>query len=158
MPNETREAIAARVAEIAVRAAAPEGIEIVETQLLGSGSQRLLRISIDKPAGVTHADCEFLSHQVGTVLDMEDVIPGGRYTLEVSSPGLERPLKNATDFARFSGQKAKIVLREPVEGKTVWTGTLGGCSDGRVMVDEGGGRTVTLPLDQVRKANLKFDW
>ncbi len=158
MPNETREAITARVTEIAARAAAPEGIEIVETQLLGSGNQRVLRIFIDKPAGVTHADCEFVSLQVGTVLDMEDVIPGGRYTLEVSSTGLERPLKSAADFTRFAGQKAKIVLRQPVEGKTVWTGIIGGCSDGQIAVDEGAGKTAMLPLDQVRKANLKFDW
>ncbi len=157
MPNQTREALAARVAEIAARVAGAEGIEIVETQLLGSGAQRLLRIFIDKPGGVTHADCEFISQQVGTVLDMEDTIPGGRYTLEVSSPGLERPLKTASDFARFAGQKAKIVLREPVEEKTFWTGTLGGCSEGRITLDAGG-KTVTLPLEQVRKANLKFDW
>jgi ribosome maturation factor RimP len=158
MPNETREAITARVTEIATRAAAPEGIEIVETQLLGSGNQRVLRIFIDKPSGVTHADCEYMSVQVGTVLDMEDVIPDGRYTLEVSSPGLERPLRSAADFSRFAGQKAKIVLRQPVDGKTVWIGVIGGCSDGRISVDEGEGKTVTLPLDQVRKAHLKFDW
>jgi len=95
MPDRNREAITARVTEVAERVAQTENIEIVEVQFLGGGSGRLLRIFIDKPEGVSHADCEFISHQVGTILDVEDVIPGGRYTLEVSSPGLERKLTRA---------------------------------------------------------------
>lgn len=158
MPETNRDAVAAKVAEIAARVGAREGIEIVETQLLGSGSRRLLRIYIDKPAGVTHADCELVSQQVGTILDVEDVIPGSGYTLEVSSPGVERPLKSPGDFARFTGQKAKIVLREPVENQKAWIGVLAGVHDGRVDLDAGAGRTVSLPLAQVQKANLKFEW
>ena len=82
-----RNTVVEKVREIAERAGASEGSEIVDVQLLGGGGTRVLRIFIDKPAGVTHADCEFMSQQVGTILDVEDVIPGGRYTLEVSSPG-----------------------------------------------------------------------
>ncbi len=158
MPDPIRETIAAKVAAVAERVGMAEGIEIVETQLLGSGKHRLLRIYIDKPAGVTHSDCEFISHQVGTILDIEDVIPGGSYTLEVSSPGVERPLRAAVDFERFTGQKAKIVLREPVENQKLWMGTLAGCRDGQITLDAGNGKAVSFPLEQVQKANLKFDW
>lgn len=158
MPEANKEAITAKVIEIAERAGAPEGIEIVEVLLLGGGNSRVLRIFIDKPSGVTHADCEFMSTQVGTVLDVEDVIPGGSYTLEISSPGVERPLKGARDFERFTGQKAKIVLREPVENQRAWIGVLAGFSDGRISLDSGAGKTVSIPLDRVQKAHLKFEW
>src|SRR5580658_3556892 len=162
-----KEEIVAKIAEIAERVAEPEGIEIVEVQLLGAGRGRLLRLYIDRaaseaspdrPQGVTHADCEFISHQVGTILDIEDVIPGDSYTLEVSSPGLERKLSKAKDFERFVGQKAKVVLREPVENQRSWEGRLAGISEGIVALEPAAGRVIHFPLDQVQKANLKFDW
>ena len=168
-----KEEIVAKIAEIAERVADPEGIEIVEVQLLGAGRGRLLRIFIDRPGsgeaspdrphGVSHADCEFISQQVGTILDIEDVIPGDSYTLEVSSPGLERKLSKAKDFERFVGQKAKVVLREPVENQRRWEGRLVGISQGIVALEvaalqPAAGRVIHFPLDQVQKANLKFDW
>jgi ribosome maturation factor RimP len=167
-----KEEIVAKIAEIAERVAEPEGIEIVEVQLLGAGRGRLLRLYIDRaaseaspdrPQGVTHADCEFISHQVGTILDIEDVIPGDSYTLEVSSPGLERKLSKPKDFERFVGQKAKVVLREPVENQRRWEGKIAGISQGVVALEVGAlepsaGRVIRFPLAQVEKANLKFDW
>jgi len=162
-----KEEVVAKIAEIAERVADSEGIEIVDVQLLGAGRGRLLRIFIDRPAGdasvdrphgVSHADCEFISHQVGTILDIEDVIPGDSYTLEVSSPGLERKLSKAKDFERFVGQKAKVVLREPVENQRSWEGKLAGISEGIVALEPAAGRVIHFPLDQVQKANLKFDW
>src|ERR1700691_6262184 len=162
-----KEEIVAKIAAIAERVAASEGIEIVDVQLLGAGRGRLLRIFIDRPSGgaaddrplgVSHADCEFISHQVGTILDIEDVIPGDSYTLEVSSPGLERKLSKAKDFERFLGQKAKVVLREPVENQRSWEGRLAGISQGIVALEPAAGRVIHFPLDQVQKANLKFDW
>ena len=81
-----RTAVVEKVREIAERVGASEGVEVVDVQLLGGGNSRVLRIFIDKPQGVTHADCEFMSHNAGAILDVEDVIPGGHYTLEVSSP------------------------------------------------------------------------
>ncbi len=170
-----KEEIVAKIAEIAERVADPEGIEIVDVQLLGAGRGRLLRIFIDRfagsprpgsgggaaedrPLGVSHADCEFISHQVGTILDIEDVIPGDSYTLEVSSPGLERKLSKPKDFERFVGQKAKVVLREPVENQRRWEGKLAGISQGIVALEPAAGRVIHFPLDQVQKANLKFDW
>jgi len=158
MPESNKEAITAKVTEIAERAGASEGIEVVETLLLGGGNSRVLRIFIDKPSGVTHADCEFMSVQVGTILDVEDVIPGGSYTLEISSPGVERPLRKAQDFQRFTGQKAKIVLRQPIENQRAWIGVLTGFSEGTISLDSGAGKTVSIPLDQVQKAHLKFEW
>src|ERR1700681_4163225 len=118
-------AVVSKIEEIAERVAGSEGIEIVEVELKGGGRNQLLRISIDKPEGVTHADCELVSHQVGTILDVEDVVPG-HYTLEVSSPGVERKLLKPNDYIRFQGKKAKIVLREPVEQQRHWEGTLAG--------------------------------
>jgi ribosome maturation factor RimP len=168
-----KEEIVAKIAEIAERVADPEGIEIVDVELLGAGRGRLLRISIDRPKapavsgesphGVSHADCEFISQQVGTILDIEDVIPGDSYTLEVSSPGLERKLSKPKDFERFVGHKARIVLREPVENQRRWEGKLAGISEGIVALEvpalePASGRVIHFPLIQVQKANLKFDW
>jgi ribosome maturation factor RimP len=124
----------------------------------GGGSQRLVRISIDKPAGVTHADCETVSQQVGTILDVEDAVPGGRYTLEVSSPGVERKLLKPGDYERFQGKKAKITLRDALSGRRTWEGTLAGLAEGRVTLETAPGSSIQLPLDRIQKANLKFEW
>jgi len=153
-----KEAIISKITEIAQRVGNSENIEIVDVELLGSGRGRLLRIYIDRPQGVTHADCETISQQVGTILDVEDVIPGNSYTLEVSSPGLERKLNKAQDFERFVGQRAKVVLREPVENQRSWIGKLAGFSEGIVALEPSAGKVIHFPLTQVEKANLKFEW
>jgi ribosome maturation factor RimP len=158
MAERRNEAIVAKVTEIAERVAASEGIEVVEVQFLGAGRNRVLRIFIDKPAGVTHGDCELVSQQVGTILDVEDVIPGGSYHLEISSPGVERRLSKPRDFERFVGQKAKVTLREPVENQRHWTGTLAAFEDGQVTLEPQAGKLIRFPLAQVEKANLKFEW
>src|SRR3984893_1407163 len=103
-----------QIEAIAERVAAPAGIEIVEVELKGSGKHYLLRIYIDKPEGVTHADCELVSREMSAILDVEDPIPG-TYELEVSSPGVERPLLKLQDWQRFTGKKVKVVLKEPVK-------------------------------------------
>ena len=153
-----REEVTAKVQEIAERVGASGGLEVVEVQLLGGGGARVLRIFIDKPEGVTHADCEMISHNVGTILDEEDVIPGLHYTLEVSSPGVERKLTKPRDFERFMGQKVKIALREPVENQKHWMGTLKGFTEGILTLEPSPGKSVQFPLEQVEKANLKFEW
>lgn len=147
-----------KVTEIVERAGRKSGIEAVEIELKGSGNSRVLRIFIDKPEGVTHADCQHISDYVGTVLDVEEVIPDGRYTLEVSSPGVERKLSRPRDFERFTGQNAKIVLTEPIEDRKVWEGKLAGFSDGTITLEPAQGEPVKIPLGQVARANLKFDW
>lgn len=153
-----QETILAKVKAIAERVASSEGLEVVDLDLVGGATGRVLRIYLDKPAGVTHADCETVSHQVGVILDVEDVIPGGRYTLEVSSPGVERRLSRAQDFARFQGQKVKIALREPLDGRRHWEGTLADYSEGVVTLEPSSGERLTFGLDQIQKANLKFEW
>jgi ribosome maturation factor RimP len=152
----------AQITAIVERAGSREGIEPVEVQFLGSGRNRLLRIYIDKEGGVTHTDCERVSQYVGTVLDVEDVIPGGAYTLEVSSPGVERKLTKPRDFERFIGQKVKLVLREPLEepaGRQLyWEGVLAAFRDSVLTLEPGQGQAVQIPLDKVSRANLKFEW
>src|SRR5579872_1889882 len=111
-----REETISKITAIAEQAAAPAGIEIVEVELKGSGRHHLLRIYIDRPEGVSHADCELVSRAVSAALDAEDPIPGS-YELEVSSPGVERKLNKWQDWVRFCGNKAKVVLREPVHAE-----------------------------------------
>jgi len=156
--DRNREAITSKVLEIARRVGSSQGIEIVDVQLLGGGGGRVLRIFIDKPAGVTHADCEFISQHVGTILDVEDVVPGARYTLEVSSPGVERKLTKPSEFERFVGQKVKVVLRQPVDNQRHWVGALKSFAEGIITLEPSPGRSVQFPLEQVEKANLKFEW
>lgn len=148
-----------KVTRIVERAGRDNSIEPVEVVWTGSGKHRLLRIFIDKPGGVTHGDCEEISRYVGTVLDAEDAMPGASYTLEVSSPGLERKLSKPRDFERYTGQRVKVVLLEPVAGKTVWDGLLAAFSpDGEITLAPSSGDPVRFRLDQVSRANLKFEW
>ena len=158
MSDRNREGTITKVQEIAERVGSTAGIEIVDVQLLGGGGSRLLRIFIDKQEGVTHGDCEFISQQVGTILDVEDVIPGERYTLEVSSPGVERKLTKPREFERFVGQKVKIVLRQPVDNQRHWVGALTSFAEGIITLEPSPGRSLKIPLEQVEKANLKFEW
>jgi len=152
-----RQQVVSKIEEIAQRVAASDGMEVVEVEFKGSGGNQLVRISIDKPEGVSHADCELVSQQVGTILDVEDVVPG-HYTLEVSSPGVERKLLKPHDYIRFQGKKAKIVLREPFENQRHLQGTLAGLDNGTVLLDTGAGRILRFPLNQVERAHLKFEW
>jgi ribosome maturation factor RimP len=153
-----REAVASKIEEIAGRVAGSEGLEVVEVEVKGGGNSRFVRISIDKPEGVTHADCELVSQQVGTILDVEDVVPGGRYTLEVSSPGVERKLVKPADFERFQGKKVKIALRTAIDGRRNFEGTLARFAAGIVSLETAPGQQLHFGLDQVLKAHLKFEW
>ena len=145
--------------------AQPEGIEIVEIDLKGSGRHQVLLIVIDKPAGVTHGDCEFISQQVSAILDVEDIVRG-TYNLEVSSPGVERKLVKWRDWERFTGQKAKVVLREPVAAAAArsdlkyFEGVIARSdNDARtVTVELPDGAEVTFPVEKVDRAHLKFEW
>jgi ribosome maturation factor RimP len=152
------DSVASKIEEIANRVAESEGLEVVEVEVKGGGQHRFVRISIDKPEGVSHGDCELISQQVGTILDVEDVVPGGRYTLEVSSPGVERKLLKPRDYERFQGKKAKVTLRDPVDGRRNWEGTLAGIEDGLIRLDLERGDPLRFAFEQVQKANLKFEW
>lgn len=159
MPATTKEAVVEKIREIAERVGASEGIEIVEVEVLGGGNQRLVRIFIDQPEGVTHGDCELISQNVGAILDVEDVVPGDqRYTLEVSSPGVERKLSKPRDFERYLGKKVKLILRDPVDNQRRWEGTLADFRENKVTLDAAPGKTIQFDLSQIEKANLKFEW
>jgi ribosome maturation factor RimP len=158
MAQTNRDGVVTRITEIAERVAQSEGLEIVEIEFLGGGASRLLRVYIDKPEGVTHGDCENISYRLGAVLDEEDIVPGEKYTLEVSSPGVERKLTKPADYQRFTGQKAKIALTDPVEAQKHWVGVIRALDGNVVTLEPSEGKLVQIPLDKVRKANLKFEW
>jgi ribosome maturation factor RimP len=145
-----------RIRDAAERAARTAGVEIVDVEWK-IGKQRFLRVYIDKPEGVSHSDCQAVSEQLGVLLDVEDLVPGSRYILEVSSPGLDRKLTKAADFERFVGRLARISTMEPVENSKFFEGRLAGHVDGLVKIDVKG-RIVELPLAGIRKANLVVEW
>src|SRR5215471_711039 len=153
------------VQAIAERVAATSGLEVVEMELRGGGKSRMLRVFVDKPGGVTHEDCAQFSREFGTILDVEDVVPGGSYVLEVSSPGLDRRLTRAADYERFTGSKVKLLTREPVNGNRHFEGRLESFRDGRLTLDLSEARRKHRPkqdapqkleidLVNVEKANL----
>jgi ribosome maturation factor RimP len=162
-----------RVREIAERVAASSGLEIVEIEFLGGGKARMLRVFLDKVAagteplaGVTHEDCANFSREFGTILDVEDVMPGS-YTLEVSSPGLDRKLIKAADFVRFTGSRMKLTTRQPVENNRHFEGRLESFADGRLTLDLSvashksrkkmgatAGEKIEIDFANVEKANL----
>jgi ribosome maturation factor RimP len=153
-----------KVRGIADRVASSSGLEVVEIELRGGGKNRMLRVFIDKPAGVTHEDCANFSREFGTILDVEDAIPGAAYVLEVSSPGLDRKLTRAADFERFAGSRVKLMTREPVNGNRRFEGRLDSFRDGRLTVDLSASpkkqrtadtsQKVEIDLANVEKANL----
>jgi ribosome maturation factor RimP len=147
-----------RITELSEQAALDTGIEIAEIQLRGAGRSRLLRVYIDKPSGVTHADCELISRNLGKLLDDEDAVPGESYTLEVSSPGLDRNLSKPRDFERVVGQKIRVGVQEPIEGQRWFEGKLARLADGVLELETGPEHMVRVPLGQVQKAKLKFEW
>jgi ribosome maturation factor RimP len=152
-----KQSVLAKIEEVAGRVAATDGIEIVEIELKGGGKNQFLRISIDKPEGVTHDDCEKVSREVGDILDADDLITA-HYTLEVSSPGVERKLLKVKDFERFQGKKAKIALREPISGQRHFEGTIAGVENETISLSLAAGSEIQFPYAQVERANLKFEW
>jgi ribosome maturation factor RimP len=162
-----------RVRAIADRVAASSGLEVIEVEFLGGGKARMLRVFLDKPAagndpmaGVTHEDCANFSREFGTILDVEDVMPGS-YTLEVSSPGLDRRLVKAADFTRFTGSRLKLMTRQPVDNNRHFEGRLESFENGRLTLDlsvashksrkkmgDSAGKKIEIEFANVEKANL----
>ena len=184
------------IRERAGRVAGSHGLEVVDVELQGSGKRRVLRVFLEKDAagraalterakadeaaaaelpkgvpverlsGVTHEDCSAFAQDFGTVLDVEDLVPGAEYTLEVSSPGIERKLSRPEEFERFAGSLVKVQTFTPVNGNRHWQGRLTRFSDGVLMLDltavkqKGKARkaaateTVEIALGNVERANL----
>ena len=172
-----------KIRAAAERVARSEGLEVVDVEWK-IGKQRFLRVYIDRVANpqavitgaagpldavetvhdpfpkISHADCERVSQQLSVILDVEELVPGPGYILEVSSPGMDRALKKATDFERFRGRLAKISTTEPVGDAKFFEGRLAGFANGKVRMELKGkeARTVELPLATIRKANLVVEF
>jgi ribosome maturation factor RimP len=166
-----------KVREAAERVARSQGLEVVDVEWK-IGKQRFLRVYIDrvppaKPAEaiegeeapspypkISHADCERVSQQLSVILDVEELIPGPGYVLEISSPGMDRALTKAADFERFTGRLAKISTAEPIGEAKFFEGRLRGFADGNVRMELKGkdARIVDIPLGAIRKANLVVEF
>jgi ribosome maturation factor RimP len=149
-------AVAERVREIAEQTAIDHGLELVHAELAGPEGHPIVRLFIDKPGGVTHDDCSKVSHQMSTVLDVEDFIHSA-YVLEVSSPGLERGLYKRADYERFAGSMARIKARSPIKGQRNFRGRILGVANDNVIVDDRTSGRVEVPLEGIVKANLEAD-
>jgi ribosome maturation factor RimP len=153
-----------QVREVAARVASTYGLDIFDVQYRREAAGMVLRIRIDRPgAGATAEDsvsvddCARISRDLSAVLDVEDIVPTA-YTLEVSSPGLDRPLRGADDFRRFAGRRAKLVMREAVDGQTFVKGRLAGVEDQHVVVETDQGRRHRVPLGAITRANLEVEF
>jgi len=141
----------------AERVAASAGLEVVDVEWK-VGRQRFLRVTVDKPGGVSHGDCERVSQELGVILDVEELVPGTTgYVLEVSSPGLDRELKQPAEFQRFAGRLARISLSQPFEQNTFYEGRLEGIAQGHVQLAVQG-RVLSLPFEWIRKAKLVVEF
>jgi ribosome maturation factor RimP len=148
--------IAERVQEIAERVAIDHGLELVHVEVAGPENKPIVRVFIDKPQGVTHDDCSEVSTHIGTILDVEDFIHAA-YTLEVSSPGLERGLYKRADYERFAGSNAKLKTRQPIDGQRNFRGRLLGIEGDEVVFDDRTNGRVQIPLESITKANIEVD-
>jgi ribosome maturation factor RimP len=166
-----------KIREAAERVARSEGLEVVDVEWK-IGKQRFLRVYIDRvpptqpaeaiageeDAGsypkVSHSDCERVSQQLSVILDVEELIPGPGYILEISSPGLDRALRSEKDFRRFTGRLAKVSTTEPIGEARFFEGRLKGTADGKVRMELKGkeSRMVEIPLHTIRKANLVVEF
>lgn len=150
-----KEEILDKVRALAAPLAAQEGMELVDVELGGPGGRQTLRLFIDKPGGISLDDCSSVSRVVSAALDVEDPLQGS-YDLEVSSPGLDRPLRTPEHFEKFAGQKVRVRTFGPVpecENRKTFVGLLKGYAEGKVIVDVDG-KLFQVPHAQVSKANL----
>jgi len=153
-----------QVREMAARIAGSYGLEIFDVQFRREGQGMVLRVQIDRPGPAATADesvsveeCAAVSRELSAALDVDDVLPGA-YTLEVSSPGLDRPLRSADDYRRFAGRRAKLVMRVKVDGQGFFKGRLRGVDAGDVLIDGDDGRPHRVPLAVITRANLEVEF
>lgn len=156
-----------RINAIADRVARDHGLELFDLQFRRESIGWVLRIFLDRSAevavtpgqsneGVTLEDCQRVSHDVSAVLDAEDAVDGS-YTLEVSSPGLDRPLRSAKDYQRFTGRLAKLVVMAPISGRKHFTGRLKGIDDTDVILEVNREEVYRIPLDSIVRARLEIE-
>jgi ribosome maturation factor RimP len=153
-----------QIRAIAERVAAARGLEIWDVQSRREASGHVVRVFIDRPGpaataeeSVSIEDCEQVNREMSTILDVEDPLPFA-YTLEVSSPGLDRPLRGVDDYQRFAGRLAKIVVREPVDNQKAFEGRLGGVDGDVVLLEARNGRLHRLPLRLIARGRLEVEF
>jgi len=156
--------VVGQIRTMASRVAESYGLEIFDVQFRREAHGMVLRIQIDRPGpagtadeSVSVDDCANVSRDLSAMLDVEDVVPS-QYTLEVSSPGLDRPLRRAEDYQRFVGRRAKLVVRQAVDGQKFFRGTLGGIDAGDVLIDADDRKRHRVPLGVITRANLEVDF
>ena len=153
-----------QIRAIAERVAASRGLEIWDIQSRREASGHVVRVFIDRPGpaatpeeSVSIEDCEQVNRELSTILDVEDPLPFA-YTLEVSSPGLDRPLRDANDYQRFAGRLAKIVVSEPVDNQKAFAGRLRGLEENDVMLETPNGRMHRLPMRLITRGRLDVEF
>jgi ribosome maturation factor RimP len=153
-----------QVRAAAARVAGSYGLEIFDVQFRREASGMVLRVQIDRPGPAASADdsvsvddCASVSRDLSAILDVEDIVPTA-YTLEVSSPGLDRPLRGLDDYRRFAGRRAKVVLRQQIDGQGFVKGRLAGADGNEVLIDGDNGRQWRVPLGLIRRANLEVEF
>jgi ribosome maturation factor RimP len=153
-----------QVRKAAERVAGGYGLEIFDVQYRREAAGMVLRVRIDRPGpaataeeSVSVEDCANVSRDLSAILDVEDFVPTG-YTLEVSSPGLDRPLRGADDYRRFAGRRAKVVVRAPIDGQGFFRGRLAGVEGNDVLLEAEDGRTRRVRLDAITRANLEVEF
>jgi ribosome maturation factor RimP len=156
LDGEERETIRSRITAAAEQVSASMGMEIVLIEVKFGAGRSVVRTFIDQPGGISLNDCERFSKRLSVLLEVEDSIPFS-YVLEVSSPGLDRPLVKEEHFLRFVGKKAKVRTKIPVAGQKNFTGTILGVADGRLMLERVPGEQVDIALADIEKANLVIE-
>ena len=135
----------------------PMGYELVDTHYVSEHGRWVLRIFVDREGGITLDECVSLSREIGPLIDVKDVIPH-EYVLEVSSPGLDRPLRKERDFVRALGKKIRVRMAGPVDGQRNFVGSLRDFCDGMVLLEPEQGPEVSLPLEHIEKARLVYEF
>jgi ribosome maturation factor RimP len=153
-----------RIREIAVRVAGSYGLDLFDVVQKREHGGEVIRVIVDRPGPASTADesvsledCARVSEELSTILDVEDVLPDS-YTLEVSSPGLDRPLRHADDYRRFAGRLAKVVTAAPVDRQTAFTGRIRGVEGEAVVFEAEGGKVHHLPLALIRRGRLEVEF
>jgi len=149
-------AIVQKAEEILAPLLADEGLSLVDIEYKFEPGGWVLRVLLDRKGGTTLDECARVSREFGQLLDVGNIMPAA-YRLEVSSPGLDRPLKNEADFILYTGRQVRIKTTDPVSGRRNFKGLLLGCAEGKIMVQVEGSDVFSIPLAAIRKANLEVE-
>jgi len=146
------------VREVAQRVVSVRGFELTDVEVGRQKGSHVVRLFVDREGGISLDDLQTVSEEVSAILDVEDPIPG-TYTLEVSSPGLDRPIRTEAEYRRFVGRLAKVSIYEPVDGRRHWLGRIVSCEEGVVALDLDKEETLArVPLSRIAHARLEVEF